>query len=62
MGGDAGASAAGGAVSREARSAVGRLRALADKLRLSGGIIYNAEGYLHEVNAIAQDLEDSLKD
>jgi predicted DNA-binding protein YlxM (UPF0122 family) len=55
-------SAAGGAVSREARSAVGRLRALADKLRLSGGIIYNAEGYLHEVNAIAQDLEDSLKD
>ncbi len=64
MAGDGGASTAAGAgaVSREARSAVGRLRALADKLRLSGGIIYNAEGYLHEVNAIAQDLEDSLKD
>ena len=51
-----------GAVSREARSAVGRLRALAEKLRLSGGIIYNAEGYLHEVIAVAQDLEDALKD
>jgi predicted DNA-binding protein YlxM (UPF0122 family) len=50
------------AVVRETRSAVGRLRAMAEKLRLSGGIIYNAEGYLHEVNAIAQDLEDALKD
>lgn len=49
-------------VARESRSAVGRLRAMAEKLRLSGGIIYNAEGYLHEVNAIAQDLEDALKD
>jgi len=50
------------AIAREARSAVGRLRAMAEKLRLSGGIIYNAEGYLHEVNAIAQDLEDAIKD
>jgi predicted DNA-binding protein YlxM (UPF0122 family) len=50
------------ALVRETRSAVGRLRAMAEKLRLSGGIIYNAEGYLHEVNAIAQDLEDALKD
>lgn len=38
-------------------SALARLRALQDKLRRSGGIIYNADGVTREVGEIADALE-----
>ncbi|MDK2971539.1 MAG: uncharacterized protein PWP23_1294 [Candidatus Sumerlaeota bacterium] len=43
-----------------ARETVGQLRELEDRLRRSGGIIYNADGVVRELGEIAQRLDGVL--